>query len=98
MKMNFVFLFLMSVTGTYANATCDVAQTARQAVKAFVAIEDRKGITAYFGSVNNETPDISNVTVQPGYKETKDWYIVKVRNKDCRVMGVDLKAENIAIW
>lgn len=98
MTMNFVFLFLVMAIGTFAQANCDVAQTARQAVKALVAIEDRKGITAYFGSVNRETPEILSVTVQPGYKETKDWYIVKVRNKDCRVMNLDLKAENITIW
>lgn len=90
-------LFAGLLIGVQAFADCDVTKAARQAVKAIVAVEDIKGITAYYGGTSGSDSDYTNVNISPTYQGTKDWYVVKVRNRDCRTFSVELRAENIPV-
>ena len=74
---------------------CDFAKVARQTVKALVAVDDIKGITAYYGGVQDSDQVSANVKIQLHYTTTNDIYVVKIRNSDCRVLSTELVAENI---
>ncbi|MBK9322886.1 MAG: hypothetical protein IPM97_08080 [Bdellovibrionaceae bacterium] len=95
-KLNFlVCLGLFAISNPSFAGSCDIMKSARQVIKAIVAIEDMKGITAYYGGLKSEDSMFTTVNVQPYYQKTKDWYLVKIRNNDCRILSAELIAENI---
>lgn len=97
LKLNLLLITGMIVLESHAFAEpCDIAKAARQAVKALVAIEDIKGITGYHGGVKDESRTTTTFNIQLYYEKTKDWYLVSIRNQDCRIISTELFAENIA--
>ena len=97
MNMNFMFLILVSLLGSHSYANCDLGKAARQTVKALAAIEDAKGITAYYGGLGEYDSEATFVNVQPVYGAIKDWYVVKLRNQNCHILSVELRGEKLPL-
>jgi hypothetical protein len=95
----FIFSAVLSlgfsaIAGVCAHGSYDT-KVARDAVKALIALTDQKVVSYYGGAKSNVK--YTEVTVEPHYESTKDIYKVQIRNADCQVLKVDLKAEKVPI-
>jgi hypothetical protein len=81
------------IPGVSLASDCDVARVARQSVKALVAIEDIKEITAIYGGATDGDSLKTTISVELHYPTAKDSYEVTVRNSDCRILDTKLTKE-----
>lgn len=91
------FLTLFLISNSLFASDCYPPKAARQIVKAIVALEDIVGISSYFGGVTGDNPIETEVLVEPHYISTKDTYKIRIRNTDCRIIKVELLAENVPL-
>jgi len=98
MNINIILCVLITIASslTYAGE-CDTTRTARQMIKAIIAIEDTRGVNAIYGGTSVITSDATLVKVETHYQAKKDSYEIAIRNSDCRILETKLVKENLPL-